>query len=157
MYVRRSSLRSCYSQPLLSYVPPCAIADTCERCLHTATVMRQRPHGGRSFRVALFSINAWAHTQRAPIFSIIVWAHTQRAPTARPIKANYLKIVTIRPLIIYKDPVSVTSVATSLPNMLTSLQDTEINVIYVMLLLKRACHIVNTISVSLTLKAYITT
>ena len=36
MYVRRSSLRSCYSQPLLSYVPPCAIADVCERRLHTA-------------------------------------------------------------------------------------------------------------------------
>ena len=88
MYVRRSSLRSCYSQPLLSYVPPCVIANTCERCLHTATTTRQRPHGGRSFRVALFSINAWAYMRRAP--------------TARPIKANYLKIVTIRPL--YRDP-----------------------------------------------------
>ena len=26
------------------------------------------------------------------------WAHTWRAPTVRPIKAKYLKIVTIRPL-----------------------------------------------------------
>ena len=87
MYVRRSLLRSCYSQPLLSYVPPRAITDTCERCLHTATATRQRPHGGQSFRVAL---NAWAHT----------W----RAPTARPIKAHYLNIVTIRPLYTYPMP-----------------------------------------------------
>ena len=87
-YIRGSLLHLCYSQPFLSYVPPCAIADTCERCLHMTTATRQRPHGGRSIRVALFSINAWAHTQHAP--------------TARPIKANYLKIVTIRPL--YRDP-----------------------------------------------------
>ena len=71
----------CYSQPLLSYVAP---LPTCERCLHTGTATRQRPHGGRSFRVAHFSINAWMHTQRAP--------------AARPIHVNYLKIVTIRPL-----------------------------------------------------------
>ena len=32
------------------------------------------------------------------LFSINAWAHTRRAPTARPIKANYLNIVTIRPL-----------------------------------------------------------
>ena len=91
MYVRRSSLRSCYSQSLLSSVPPCTIADTCEWCLHTATATRQWLHGGRRFRVAL---NAWAHTRRAL--------------TARPIKANYLKIVTIRPL--YRDPMPSTYV-----------------------------------------------
>ena len=70
--VHTSSLHSCYSQPLLSYIPPRAIADTCKRCLHTGTAMRQRPFGEWSFRVAVF-----------------VWAHTQCVPAAQPIKANY--------------------------------------------------------------------
>ena len=93
--VRRSSLRSCYSQPLFSYVPPCTIANTCARCLHTATAMRQWLHGGRSFRVALFSINVWAHT----------WC----ASTVRPIKANYLKILIITIRLLYRDPMPLLS------------------------------------------------
>ena len=82
-YVGRSSLRSCYSQPLLLYVPRCGIADTCERCLHTATVTRQRPHGGGA--------SEWHSFQ------------SMRGCTrgVRPIKANYLKIVTIRTLHVY--------------------------------------------------------
>ena len=104
MYVRRSSLRSCYSQSLLSYVPPCAIADTCE--LASSSDDAKRPHRGRSYRVALLSINgvgaltvratlfnqAWAHSRRALLNA---WAHSPRA-------ANHPKIVTIRAL--YRDP-----------------------------------------------------
>ena len=41
------------------------------------------------------------------LFSINVWAHTRRVPTARPIKANYLKIITITPL--YRDPMPLLS------------------------------------------------
>ena len=76
MFVTRSSLRSCYSQSLLSYVPPCAIADTCE--LASCSYDAKQPHRGRSYRVAL---NAWAHS---------------------PHTANHPKIVIIRAL--YRDP-----------------------------------------------------
>ena len=92
-YVRRSSLRSCYSRPLLSYMPQCAIADMCGRCLHMATANEATATWG-------------AELQSGTLFA---WAHTQRAPTAWPIKANYLKIVTIRPL--YRDPMPLRNIS----------------------------------------------
>ena len=69
-YVRRSSLRSCYSESLLSYVPPCTIADTCERCLHmgTATRLNGRMGGG---------VSEW-HSSIYTCVHVYVWAHMRR-------------------------------------------------------------------------------
>ena len=81
MYVRKKSLLcSCYSHVLLSYVllaplPP-RVPNT-----YTDTVTRRNGRvGGVHCRVAHFSVNVCQHM-----------------PHAWPIKANYVKIVTIRP------------------------------------------------------------
>ena len=93
--VRRSSLRSSYSQPLLSYVSPCAIADTGKQYLHTGTAMRKWPHGG-------------AELQSGTLFTECVGTHVACAGYA----ANYLKILTIGSL--YRDPMPLSPYCTKL-------------------------------------------
>ena len=69
-YVRRSSLRSCYSLPLLSCIPHCAIADMCKRCLHTGTATRLTAAWEAELQSGTFSINAWAHMVYADVWPI---------------------------------------------------------------------------------------
>ena len=88
MYARKKILAPLVLQPAPSLVRTSlrqcsAIADTCERCLHTAT--------------AYGAMAAWGAEQSGTqcVGAHAAWAHTRRAPTARPIKANYLKIVAL--------------------------------------------------------------
>ena len=99
MYVSRSSLCSCYSRPLRSYIPPCTIVDTCVRYLHGYCYEAKRSHREQSFRVALFNP---------------MCGHTHMRTVAFSIKANYLKMVTVRTL--YRDsmPLTISNITCSL-------------------------------------------
>ena len=90
MYVTRSSLCSCHSRPLRSYIPPCTIVDTCKRCLHGYCYKAIRPQGGQSYSV-------WHSLQSE------VWAHSRARTVAFSMKAKYLKIRTL-----YRDSMPLT-------------------------------------------------